>query len=41
MEVEILEDRVLLQESTEITFSNEDMEVGYPDHKRPFYLQHP
>ena len=28
---EILDNRALLQESTEITFSNEDMEVGYPD----------
>ena len=36
--VEIPKDRVLLQESTEITFSDEDMEVGYPDHKRPLYL---
>ena len=32
------EDRALLQESTEITFSNEDMEVGHPDHRRPLYL---
>ena len=31
-------DRALLQESTEITFSDEDMEVGYPDHRRPLYL---
>ena len=38
MEAEILEDRVLLQKSTKITFSNEDMEVGYPDHRRPLYL---
>ena len=36
--VEIPKDRVLLQESTEITFSDEDMEVEYPDHKRPLYL---
>ena len=36
--VEIPGDRTLLQESTEITFSDEDMEVGYPDHKRPLYL---
>ena len=36
--VEIPDDRALLQESTEITFSDEDMEVGYPDHRRPFYL---
>ena len=32
------EDRALLQESIEITFSNEDMEVGHLDHKRPLYL---
>ncbi|XP_030923006.1 uncharacterized protein LOC115949881 [Quercus lobata] len=25
-------------ESTEITFSNKDIEVGYPDHRRPLYL---
>ena len=35
---EIPDDRALLQESTEIIFSDEDMEVGYPDHKRPLYL---
>ena len=29
---EIPDDRAFLQESTEITFSDEDMEVGYPDH---------
>ena len=34
----IPDDRALLQELTEITFSNEDMEVGYPDHRRPLYL---
>ena len=34
----ILEYRALLQELTEITFSDEDMEVGYPDHRRPLYL---
>ena len=38
LSVEIPEDRALLQESTEITFSDKDMEVGYPDHKRPLYL---
>ena len=38
LSAEILEDRALLQESTEITFSDEDMEVGYPDHRRPLYL---
>ena len=36
--VEILDDRAFLQESTEITFSDEDIEVGYPNHKRPLYL---
>ena len=35
--IEILDDRALLQESSEITFSDEDMEVGYPDHRRPLY----
>ena len=35
---EILNDRALLQESTEITFSDKDMEVGYLDHKRPLDL---
>ena len=31
-------DRAFLQDTNEITFSDEGMEVGYPDHKRPFYL---
>ena len=35
---EVAEDRALLQESSEINFSYEDMEVGYSDHKRPLYL---
>ena len=35
---EILNDRALLQESTEITFNDENMEVGYLDHMRPLYL---
>ena len=35
---EILNDRTLLQESTEITFSDKDMEVGYLDHMRPLDL---
>ena len=35
---EMLEERALLQESTEITFSSEDMDVGHPDHRRPLYL---
>ena len=34
----IPDNRALLQESTEITFSNEDMEMGYSDHRRPLYL---
>ena len=38
LSAEIPKDRALLQESTEITFSDEDMEVGYPDHRRPLYL---
>ena len=36
--VEVAGDRALLQESCEITFSDEDMEVGYLDHRRPLYL---
>ena len=36
--VEVTDDRALLYESSEITFSDKDMEVGYPDHKRPLYL---
>ena len=35
---EVVENRALLQESSEITFSNEDIEVGYSDHRRPLYL---
>ena len=38
LSVEVTDNRALLQESSEITFSNEDMEVGYPDHMRPLYL---
>ena len=38
LSAEMPEDRALLQESTEITFSNEDMGVGHPDHRRPLYL---
>ena len=38
LSTEIPGDRALLQESTEITFSDEDMEIRYPDHKRPLYL---
>jgi len=38
LSAKIPDDRALLQESTKITFSNEDIEVGHPDHKRPLYL---
>ena len=38
LSAEIPDDRALLQESTKITFSDKDMEVGYPDHRRPLYL---
>ena len=31
-------DRAILQDTNEITFSDKDMEMGYPDHKRPLYL---
>ena len=38
LSAEVTNDKTLLQESSEITFSNEDMEVGYPNHRRPLYL---
>ena len=38
LSAKVADDRALLQESSEITFSNEDIEMGYPDHKRPIYL---
>ena len=38
LSAEIPDDRAFLQELTKITFSNEDMEVGHPDHKRLLYL---
>ena len=38
LSAEIPDDRALLQESIKITFSNEDMEVGYPDHQMTLYL---
>ena len=38
LSVEVIDDRALLQESSEITFSNEDMKVWHLDHKRPLYL---
>ena len=34
----VTDDRALLQESSEINFSDKDMEVGYPDHRKPLYL---
>ena len=38
LSAEVADDKTLLQESSEITFSNEDIKVGYPDHKRSLYL---
>ena len=38
LSAEVTNDKALLLESSEITFSNEDMEVGYPNHRRPLYL---
>ena len=38
LSTEMQEDRALLQELTEITFSSKYMEVGHPDHIRPLYL---
>ena len=35
---EVTGERALLQELSEITFSNKDMELGYSDHRRSFYL---
>ena len=34
----VIDDRALLQESSGITFSDEEMKVGYLDHRRPLYL---
>ena len=31
-------DRAFRQDTNEITFNNEDMEVGYSNHRRPLYL---
>ena len=36
--VETRADKAFLLDTDEITFSDEDIEVGYLDHKRPFYL---
>ena len=35
---EIRADKAFLQDTNEITFSDEDMEVGYLDHRRTLYL---
>ena len=35
---EVTDDRALLQESSEIIFSDEDIEVGYSNHMRSLYL---
>ena len=35
---EVTDDKALLQEANEITFSDEDMVVGYLDYRRPLYL---
>ena len=31
-------DKAFLQDTNEITFNDEDMKVGYSDHRRPLYL---
>ena len=36
--VEIRADKAFLQDTNEITFSDEDMEIEYSDHRRPLYL---
>ena len=36
--MKVADENALLQESSEITFSDEDMEVRYLDHRRPLYL---
>ena len=36
--VEVMDDKAFLQDVNEITFSDEDMEVAYLDHRRPLYL---
>lgn len=36
--VEAWTDRVFLQDTNEITSNNEDIEVGYVDHRRLLYL---
>ena len=36
--VEIRADKAFLQDTNEITFSDEDMQIEYSDHRRPLYL---
>ena len=36
--VETRANRAFLQDTNEITFNDEDMEIGYSNHKRPLYL---
>ena len=36
--VEIRADKAFLQDTNEITFSDEDMDIEYSDHRRPLYL---
>ena len=38
LSAEIKAGKAFLQDTNEITFSDEDMEVGYLDHRRPLYL---
>ena len=38
---EVAGDKALLQELSEVTFSDKDMEVGYSYHRRPLYLVAP
>ena len=38
MSAEARADKAFLQDTNEIIFSDENMEMGYSDHRRPFYL---
>ena len=35
---EVRADKAFLQDTNKITFSDEDMEIGYSSHRRPLYL---
>ena len=37
--VETRANKAFLQDTNEITFNDENMEVGYSDHMRPLYLE--